>query len=198
VLKNNIFYKNDFVDWDGRWDDWAEFDGSPVQVWTRRMSGYFFTGNNIFNNTPGEERVIGHGDGPTYHALSWWESNHPELFSGNVEADPGFVNPEGHDFSLRPGSAMIDAGDFLTRAVGAGSGTTIEVEDASYFFDGFGITGQRGDLIQLEGQSQKARIASVDYGANRIMLDSPLTWHHGQQVSLAFKGAAPDIGAIEY
>ena len=71
------------------------------------------------------------------------------------------------------------------------------VEDAGYFYDGFGIAGEKGDVIQLSGSKATARILKIDYTAHAITLDEPLTWEHGQGVGLAYTGAAPDIGALE-
>ena len=45
---------------------------------------------------------------------------------------------------------MIDLGGFLTTTTSAGSGTQIPVQDVKYFFDGFTIAGEVGDLIQLQ------------------------------------------------
>ena len=92
---------------------------------------------------------------------------------------------------------MVDAGDFLTWAISSGSGTSLQVADARYFHDGFGIEGVVGDLIQLEGQSGTATVVDVDYGSHTVTLDRPLAWSADQGVSLAYHGTAPDIGAYE-
>ena len=69
------------------------------------------------------------------------------------------------------------------------------VADAAYFIDGYGITD--GDVIQLEGQTQTSRITGIDYAANRLTLDTPLTWTAGKGVALSYTGSVPDIGAYE-
>jgi hypothetical protein len=86
---------------------------------------------------------------------------------------------------------------FLTRTIAGGSGTTLAVEDARYFYDGFGIDGELGDVIQLEGQAQTARVVSIDYDADVLELDGALSWTQGQGVSFFYSGAAPDLGAHE-
>ena len=121
------------------------------------------------------------------------------VLTGNALAtdDPFFIDEAGGDLRLAAASPHIDAAGFVTTTVGSGSGTTVPVADAGYFFDGYGIAGEVGDLIQLEGGSQRARILSVDDNAHLVTIDAPLTWSDGQGVHLAYAGGAPDVGAFE-
>jgi uncharacterized repeat protein (TIGR02543 family) len=141
--------------------------------------------------------------------LSYFQSTYPAFFFGNTQADPLWVAPgaareddnrhlESASFHLRSTSPMIDAGRFLTETTSSGSGTLVPVKDARCFYDGWGIPGEQGDLIQLEGQTQTARIVSIDYQNDRITVDRTLNWSVGQGVSLPYHGSAPDIGAFEY
>jgi parallel beta-helix repeat protein len=122
----------------------------------------------------------------------------------SLVSDPLFVNaplrPVGDhsqfDFHFQSGSPGIDAGAYLTRVTSFGSGTQIPVNEAGYFTNGFGVG--EGDLIQLEGQTQTARIVNVDYDNNLLTLDTSLTWTSGQGVSLPYSGSRPDIGAYEF
>jgi len=115
-----------------------------------------------------------------------WQSN----------GDPMFADEALYDFHLQDGSPCMDTGAFLTKAKWTASGTQIEVEDASYFIDGFGIV--EGDTIQLDGQTPTARITSINYNTNTLTLDRSLNWYAGQGVTLAYSGSAPDQGAFEY
>jgi len=202
ILKNNIIYQNDFIDYERRL---PELDGRPVQVVTYRTSSdYLFDGNNIFNSAAGESYII------ATRSLSYWQTNYPDIFTlNNIEKEPMFVSidtgydptlPEAanHDFTLTEGSPMIDAGTYLTTTTRAGSGTEMPVSDAKYFYDGYGIAGEAGDTIQLEGQTTRARIVNINYETDTLTLNQSLTWTAGQGVSLAYSGNGPDIGAYEY
>jgi parallel beta-helix repeat protein len=114
-----------------------------------------------------------------------------------LSTSPGFVDEARRDLHLAPGSPMIDAAAFLTTATSAGNGTQLPVADASYFFDGFGIPGEMGDEIQLEGQTEVARVLSVDLAKGLLNLDRSLTWTSGQGVALKYGGSKPDLGAFE-
>lgn len=114
-----------------------------------------------------------------------------------LDEDPLFINADANVFQLQAGSAAIDAGAFLTHAVGSGSGTVIQVDDVGYFFDGFSIANETGDEVQLEGQTQRARILSIDFQNKTLTLDAPMTWVDGQGLSLAYSSSAPDQGAFE-
>ena len=200
-VKNNLFYKNRFVQNDMRWSWYAELNDKPVQIFTGRTDGIVFENNNIFHSQKDELYVIAYGSrfsssNPAPQPLSWWQANHAQMFSNNVQEEPKLTDADGRDFRLQPDSPMIDAGAFLAKTVGSGSGVNLPVDDAGWFIDGFGIVD--GDTIQVEGQSEPAVIVSVDYDANILTLDRSLSWHAGQKVSMKYNGAAPDIGAFEF
>jgi hypothetical protein len=209
IIKNNILTKSIFVVFDPRWTWYTDvLAGKPVQLLTHRLDGFVLENNDLFNTAAGEEYLVTYGSrfsssNPPGQTLSWWQTNYPTLFRDNLERDPQYVDEAGEDFHLKAGSPMIDAGAFLTKTVGAGSGVTLSVEDTRYFFDGFDMTDDSGrpipgDLIQLEGDTKTARIIDIDYVNNILTLDQPLSWTDGQGVSLAYKGTAPDLGAYEY
>ncbi len=181
VFKNNIIYNN------------APTTYKNYSIWCDQfLKNNVLVYNNFFGPNQGKLRVTSIG----INSLSWWESNYPSNFNNNLQRDPVFVDAGNNDFNLQSGSRLVDAGTFLTRTTSPGNGTTIYIEDAGYFCDGFGI--MESDLIQLEGQTDNARIISVDYNNHIITVDKALTWRGGQGVSLPYNGSAPDIGAFEY
>ena len=114
---------------------------------------------------------------------------------GNIDSDPLFVDSGTGNFHLQPISPCIDAGTHLTETTGSGSGTVIEVEDAGYFTDGFGLS--YGDLIQV-GDNNPVRITGIDYDNNEITVEQSISWNSGDGVSFVYAGLSPDIGAYEY
>jgi hypothetical protein len=201
-IKNNLFYKNRFIQNDMRWSWYAELDNKPVQIVSGRIDDVLFENNNIFHSEADELYVIARGirtssSNPAPESLSWWEANHPQMFKNNVQVDPKFTNSSNHDFYLQPGSPMIDAGAFLANTINAGENSTvISVDDAGWFMDGFGIVS--GDTIQLEGQTDQAIILSINYDTETLTLDRPLSWSSGQGISMKYSDERPDIGALEF
>ena len=126
------------------------------------------------------------------------ERKYPKAFARNTQQTPEFVSPDANDFRLAADSPLIDVGVFLTVTVGKGDDSReMRVADAGYFFDGFGIEGEEGDLVQLQGQTETAKVVSSDYARNTLTLDAPLSWREGQGISLAYAGEGPDVGRHE-
>jgi hypothetical protein len=191
TFKNNVLFANKGILPDC-------FGLSPGQL-TYRVSpgtGSLFQNNDFFYQSAGQpviEEEFGSG-----RTISQARAVFPGVFENSLEADPRFVNAPNHDFHLQPDSPLRDAGTWLTKTVGTGSGTTLVVENAGMFYDGFGIPGESGDLIQLADQDQSARVIQINYFNNRITIDRELTWSSGQGISLAYEGSKPDVGAFEY
>lgn len=121
------------------------------------------------------------------------------LTSNAIETStPGFVNEAANDFHLVGGSRMIDAAAALTNTASAGSGTSLVVQDALYFYAGNGAPGEVGDTIQFMGRPETAVVTSVNLSTNTLTLDRSLTWSSGEGVTLKYSGSAPDMGAYEY
>jgi len=189
-LRNNVYWRNTPMP-----IGWNDDNPGGSQATFRFMGGFRMVANDLLGENAGEGDVV--FAATVLRSLAQVQSQYPALFVGNLEVLPGFVNASGHDFRLAGGSPLIDAGAFLTVAASAGSGTSLQVTDASYFHDGFGIAGVAGDRIQLAGQTLTAQVVDVLGASDVLVLDRALTWSAGQGVALAYSGAAPDIGAFE-
>jgi len=154
--------------------------------------------NNIMYDNFKNKAVGGYGDaGPQDIHDNWLEQGDPGFMNDTIPEDTSDASLP--DFRLKPDSPCIDKGVFLTTIVcESGSGTMFAVENAGFFFDGWNIPGERGDLIQLEGRKDTARILDIDYGKNLITVDRELTWEKGRSLSLAYYGSSPDLGACEF
>jgi hypothetical protein len=110
-----------------------------------------------------------------------------------------FAGPQ--DYHLAAGSPAIDKGTSLTKAINAGTNSTILVVDrASYFQDGYCVNGEclnTPDSIVI-GNSAPVRIKIINDVTNTITLTTPVSWTAGSAVTLPYIGSAPDIGAFEY
>jgi hypothetical protein len=130
----------------------------------------------------------------TGFTLRAFEEQFPQTGSGNLEAEPEFVDAEKSDFRLMAGSPCIDAGMPLTLARSSGHGSAIEVEDALFLSDGFGIV--EPDVLRVGGE--RVKVLKVDYEANAITVSRSISWRKGDPVTLDYVGKAPDIGAFEF
>jgi len=171
-----------------------EIDPTARPFWETSTFSY----NDIFYEQPGQAVIEqSESSGPGL-SIANFNNEIAKVFLNSLEVNPQFVNAPAGDFRLQSGSPLIDAGDFLTKTVEAKTdSTSMRVQDASYFFDGYGIAGEQGDLVQLQGGTVTVRVVAVDYGTNTLTLDHPLSWTAGQGVTLQFGGNGPDIGAFE-
>jgi len=127
--------------------------------------------------------------------LATLQSSYPTKWKGNLNVASGFVDDTtgARDFHLTSGSALLNAGAFLTTTTNAGtSATSMNVADASYFSAGKGIV--KGDIIMTAGK-KVARITAIS--GNTLTLSRAITWTNGEGLSLLYYGAKPDIGAFE-
>ena len=142
--------------------------------------------------------------GHLYGSYGNWTSD-----PGNVIADPLFVNYSTQNFHLQSGSPAIGAGTSLTTANGSGSNrTSLVVNDASYFQDGYGLANPtvQADCISITTVTNHVCITAVNYSTNTLTLASPISWSNGDSVWLYSKsdsvqvltGSAPDVGAYPY
>jgi hypothetical protein len=154
--------------------------------------------NNILHDNLEGKSVTGYGEaGPQNIHDNWMDEGDPGFMDGTLPTDTSDASLP--DFRLKAESPCIDKGVFLTTVTSAdGAGTRFAVENAGYFFDGWGIPGETGDTIQFEGYRETAVITNVDYDGNVITVDRALTWKRGLGVSLAYAGTSPDMGAHEF
>jgi hypothetical protein len=150
------------------------------------------------------------------HNLAWDTACSPETLThctfglmltdrGSVYADPQFVNPDS-DFHLQTGSPALNAGTYLTTVASgdSGSGTSLIVNDAGFFQDGYGITGVNSDCIAVTTVTNDVCITAVNYQTNTLTLASSIPRSAGDPVWLSSDArgrqvlfrTAPNIGAI--
>lgn len=127
-----------------------------------------------------------------------WRTLHGDQFQDNMQGDPGFVDAESCDYRLNPTSTLLDAAVALTHTTRAGEGRVLPVEDTLYFYDGFAMEGEQGDLIAVGEAGRVARIVQIDREAGALILDRSIAWDSNEPVSVAWAGAAPDMGAYEH
>jgi parallel beta-helix repeat protein len=148
-------------------------------------SGFVSDFNDFFNSRPlsvewNESQI----DWSAYLDVSGQDAH-------SLSEAPLFVGPATYNFSLQPGSPLIEAGAILARTSDAGQGNTVSVTNASYFSDGFGIG--NGDAIRIG--DTVANILAIDYANHSITVDRVIRWGKNDAVSFSFAGIAPNMGA---
>jgi hypothetical protein len=158
--------------------------GSSRQFFDNRVTNNLMQGNTDCSGSRGQVSI---------------RNRRQVILKGNAEldSDPGFEDVPAGDFRLRPDSRQVDAGAFVAKVTTDGYGTSLPVDDASWFYDGFGITGETGDIVMLEGQSTPVRVVAVDHENGVLQLAAPMRWRRGDGVHPAFTGSGPDVGAFE-
>lgn len=193
-IADNVYANN--ILWDNK--GWAEEGNcggvSPGQVLYRdSFIGHTFRGNAM--GSPLGDAVIHNEFGLGEEIDGFASKGH---FTDNIVGDPGMANPEEHNYRLKPDSPVIDRGVFLAKVTSAsGQGTSFRVDDARWFYDGNGITGEAGDWIQIEGQGKPAQVTRIDRANHTIHVSSPVSWTAGAGVSMPWHGKAPDPGIRE-
>ncbi len=181
-LKNNIIYLDDNgvgIYWEPNPDDPDMYANSDLYWHTTQSPGY----EDIWN----QEQDLAHICGIFKRECD------------GLEMDPLF-NPfsSGDDFSLQNHSPAIDSGSWLSIIISdSGFGTTFVVEDALWFYDGWNIHGETGDVVRTES-GRRATITAIDYYTNSITVDQTINWTQGEGIALDYQGTKPDIGAFEH
>jgi hypothetical protein len=202
-------------------NDLTQASDTGIACWNSPANNGAFLNDLMYNDTnpPGtstEYYVTGSGVTGFVgsHNLAWDTACSPETLahctfgrmltdSGNVYADPLFVNPNG-DWSLQQGSPALNAGTYLTTVASndSGSGTSLIVNDVGYF-QAFGIPGVTADCIAVTSTTNHVCITAVNYQTNTLTLASSITRTQGDSVWLysdstgrqVLFGTAPNIGA---
>ena len=195
-VRDNVFANNLFADND------PGGDGLALLLYRNIADDNRFLNNLLWAGRLGAKTVYYDF---TFPGLKAWpgqrysapEANQalPGQFAANLEADPRLTAPRRDDFRLRPDSPCRDAGRPLAATTAAGRGAELPVDDARWFYDGFGIDGEQGDLIWVGQAKAEARVKQADLARRVLLLDRPLTWATGDPVTLPFAGQAPDLGA---
>ena len=177
-LYNNTFYNNNCYGIIGN-------SGKADQYYDNRV-----VNNLLYKNTDcnGENEQIAISDSDVTILIN----------NSLADENPGFTNAALLDLTLTEKSNQIDTGTYVAQATIAGSGTSLVVDDASWFYDGFGIPGETGDQIRIEGQDSVVTVESIDYSTNTLTLSRSLTWNTGDGVHLKYSGNSPDVGAFEF
>jgi hypothetical protein len=194
IFKNNLLYKSRQNPQNTNYDSEIKFyltvdGGDPVE--TNKIIS-----NSMVMDVAGDEIINIYPDGRK--SLSWAEANYASNFSDNINSVPSFViaDPQTiNELALNPGSDLINAGTSLTLANGSGSSSTsMAVNDAGYFCDGFGII--TGDTIQI-ANGDTSVLTDVNYTTNVLTLDTALTWADNEPINLPYSGSVPDIGLVQ-
>jgi parallel beta-helix repeat protein len=166
--------------------------------------------NNPFCMFLSNDSVTGFVENHNLCFLSGWSTtpwqspnaSYPNYSGTDVfNSDPKYMDTA-LNLHLLAGSPAIGAGGPLTTAVGAGvTSTALTVANASFFSDGYGLTGVQADWIRI-GASTTVQISSINYGTNVITLGSAQSWSNNDSIYLYKKSdgvivlnaANPNIG----
>jgi hypothetical protein len=137
VYANNIFWRNGLQ----RGGVEIHYTGGSWSYCTRRKRPDTYRGNLI---GAAGAKVLQFRDALT---LPQARLRPGIILAANVQGDPRFKNTAADDYRLQAASPCRDAGVPLTHTLADGEGTTLRVEDAAWFCDGWGIVA--ADTIQV-------------------------------------------------
>ena len=126
---------------------------APIKYWLDRPPGGIqgvTTDHNLWRNTVTPAYQI-RVDETNNYTIAGFQGAYPGQEIASIGDDPLFTNQATRDFTLRPLSPAINAGTTLTATVGGGTGTSVTVNDAGYFSDGYGLID--GDIIRIGTQT---------------------------------------------
>ncbi len=185
MIKNNIMTANNSI------------DGTALSLSKNIAPQNYFRTNLLRGNVPGEKTIKRSWPVDTYTAEEAAKAM-PEQFSGNFDADPGFVNPDKDDYRLKQNSVAVNRAEALTVTTESNNSIYLSVKDVRYFYDGYGIPGEQGDLLMIGPNKTEARIVRIHTNENILELDRRVAFKKGDGVNLPYSGKAPDLGCFEY
>ena len=193
MVENNVFKNNIMVDNNPA-------DGTALQIHSNIAPDNLFLHNLLRGRKAGDKTVkIPSWPNPSrFFTAEEANAALPAQYAGNFDADPKFVNADADDYRLQPGSPAREKGVALTETVeDQQKSIYLSVKDSRYFYDGFGIPGEKGDLIYVGANKTEARVVLNDTEQNVLTLDRPIAFKKGDAVNLAYSGKAPDLGAYQ-
>ena len=192
IYKNNIFSNTTSLN--------RPNDSKYVYSWHTYVQPGHIMGNNIIthNAFTGDNNRWRYNKNYNFNSLEEFEASTQDAFDNNSYM-PLFAETSNRNFMLLAKSRLIDAGTWLTviKSPTKKSQTSFIVEDAGYFFDGWGIEKEKGDLIKT-ASGNFSRIKKIDYDSNIIYVDSAIDVLENEGISLYYEGTSPDIGAYEF
>jgi Right handed beta helix region len=175
-------------------------DGQYVYSWnTYVQPGHIMESNIITHNAfTGDNNRWRYNKNYNFSSLAEFEASTKDAFDNNTYI-PFFEESSRRNFNLLPKSSLIDAGTWMTviKSPTNKSQSTFTVDDAAYFFDGWGIENEVGDLIKT-ANGKFAQIKKIDYESNTINVDPPIDIFQNEGLALYYGGSSPDIGAYEF
>lgn len=161
--------------------------------------------NNLYRLDSGQRIAWTSIFGPPVDATafaSYKTSNSPDMpdtgsLLSTVSSATMFSDSTFDNYCLQPASPATNVAGALTTAVGSGTGsTTLIVDRASFFVDGYCSGGEcltSPDTIVI-GATAAVAIVSINDATNTITLGASRTWINGDAVTLSSLSLDPDIG----
>jgi hypothetical protein len=192
--KNNIFANTQLLGFQA-----AEKDSWVYNWCLYTQPGYLIKNNIVTHNAFTGATTTRWRWQHSRDSFEGWEDRSSELYDNIWNVDPGFVDANNRDFTLQGNSQVIDAGAWLTTITSstASGMSSFTVDDAGYFYDGWGIPGGTGDVIKTAG-GKVTTIQSINYDTNTLTVSPAIDIVQGEGLTLNYSGKAPDIGAYEY
>lgn len=193
VFKNNAITNSEDSTYPG--DTYP--DGYNFYYRDNNGAGNLFYNNNSYGSSgSGGYRYRATTDSTLTALISKFPAAFP---SRNISVDPKYTNAVGRNFTLKSDSPMINAGTWLTIITSstASGVSSFVVDEPGYFYDGWGIPGEKGDIIKTQN-GEITTIMSINYDTHRITVSPAINVVKGEGLALNYSGSSPDIGAREY